>query len=133
MIERVEDGALPRILCGKFEVIGAANVAERHRVAEVDPAWILGIDPDSLHAGLRVDQDLRVGLQVQRPHHRAEIPLLGLVGKCRGAVVDLLSQKRHRVDRRLPEIVDSRLANQVGCGRRQLCEGDTDRRVLKGQ
>ena len=92
----IEDGALPRVLGGDLQQVGAADPADGDRVVEVDRARVLPVDLARLETGLRINQDLRRDRHVQRLEHRGQIARLGIEAQRRRTAGEPRVQRRHR-------------------------------------
>src|SRR6185503_4273382 len=90
----VEDGALPRVLGGELQRPGAADPADRGGLVEIDRAGILRRDVRGLVAGLREDERLRVGGNLQRVEDRPQVAGVTIEGEPGGALLEPFAQLR---------------------------------------
>ncbi len=86
LLDRVEDGALTRILRGDFEQIGATHPTDGDAVAKVQRARVVQTDEVGLKAVSGERRDLRLGRNIQRVEHRSEVAAAAVEGQTRLAV-----------------------------------------------
>jgi len=114
LIDRVEDHALPRIVNGELDERRAANVADGYGVVEEDRPRILRTGVESLHAGLRHDEHLRLDRHVQRLQHGSQVARALVERDPHGPFVDPAIQLDDRIGRGSRGVLDGGMRQRFG-------------------